>query len=97
MGGLAAPFEEMTSHLTPRPNLYLGTSNAAHTLSDSEFVKLLEMHGPGRILFGTDWPWFGHKEEIRRISERLDRAGFSEEDKEKVFCGNICKLAGFTS
>jgi predicted TIM-barrel fold metal-dependent hydrolase len=94
MGGLAAPFEEIVRHLTPRPNLFLGTSNAAHTLSRREFVTLLEMHGPERILFGTDWPWFGQKDEMARITDLLEAAGFHEEDRAKVFCGNICRLTG---
>ena len=58
MGGLTAPFEEACEHLTPRDNLFLETSNAAHTLKRDEFVQLLKTHGPGHILFGTDWPWF---------------------------------------
>ena len=94
MGGLAAPFDELRRELSPEPNLFLDTSNAAHTLGDREFVELVQMHGPGRILFGTDWPWFDHASEIRAIDVLLDRAGCGPAEKEDVFGRNVRKLLG---
>jgi predicted TIM-barrel fold metal-dependent hydrolase len=94
MGGLTAPVHEILDHLPPRENLYLETSNAAHTLQEEEFVLLLERHGPERILFGTDWPWFGPRDEMRRIDRLLDHAGYSGEDKARVFGMNACRLLG---
>lgn len=94
MGGLAAPPEEIFKYLTPSKNLYLDTSNAAHTLSEKDFLRLLEIHGPEHIIFGTDWPWFNHKEETEKIGRLLDLAGYSKEEKEKVFYGNIAGLLG---
>jgi len=92
MGGLAADFEELTNDLPPAENLYLDTSNAAHTLSDEQFVKLLQNHGSHRIIFGTDWPWFGHGEEIPKILELLDRAGFDENEVRLVMRDNAERL-----
>jgi predicted TIM-barrel fold metal-dependent hydrolase len=92
MGGLAAPFAEIYEHLSPQSNLYLETSNAAHVLFRSEFLRLVDRHGPERILFGTDWPWFGHREEIPLIHGLLKEAGFSEQEQKRVFCGNISRL-----
>jgi uncharacterized protein len=94
MGGLAAPFCEIEDHLTPRHNLYLDTSNAAHTLSRNEFIRLLTIHGAERILFGTDWPWFGYKEEIAYIQGLLSEAGFSRQEQSQVFSDNISRLLG---
>ena len=94
MGGLAAPPEEIFKHLPPLKNLYLDTSNAAHTLSERDFLRLLELHGPGHVFFGTDWPWFGHEGELELISQLLDKAGFNGEEKNKVFCENIAGLLG---
>ena len=96
MGGLAAPFHEIEEHLAPRGNLYLDTSNASHVLAREDFLRLLALHGPGRILFGTDWPWFEHAAEVERIRDLLDEAGFSLEDKARVFSGNIVRLLGLT-
>ena len=94
MGGLAAPPEELFTHLIPSKNLFLDTSNAAHILSEMDFLRLLEIHGPEHILFGTDWPWFDHKEEINIITRLLDLAGYNSEEKEKVFHRNIANLLG---
>ena len=74
MGGLAADFDHLLRYLPPAPNLYLDTSNAAHTLSEDDFLELVNMHGPSKIMFGTDWPWFSHESELvllKRILKRL--------------------------
>lgn len=94
MGGLAAPPEEIFTHLRPSRNLYLDTSNAAHTLSQSDFLRLLDLHGPEHILFGTDWPWFGHNKELEIIESLLNLAGFDRGEKESVFGHNIARLQG---
>lgn len=92
MGGLGGSFDDMVRHLAPRANLFLDTSNAAHTLSEKEFCRLLEWHGPEHILFGTDWPWFVHTSEVQHIERLLGLAGYSEKDKAKVFCTNLLNL-----
>jgi hypothetical protein len=92
MGGLAAPFHEIKTHLTPTDNLYLDTSNAAHVLSEDDFIFLLKAHGPERIIFGTDWPWFTHKEEISLQGRMYQTAGFSKKDRELIFSQNMVRL-----
>ena len=92
MGGLDAPYDEIRRHLTTRSNFYLDTSNAAHTLSDKAFCTLVAHHGPDRIVFGTDWPWFTHKREVHLIDSLLDKVGFNEKEKTKVFYANIYRL-----
>jgi predicted TIM-barrel fold metal-dependent hydrolase len=94
MGGLSAPFEEIYTHLTPYDNLFLDTSNAAHTLAEEEFVGLLKRFGPTRIIFGTDWPWFIHQAEIASIRKLTTAAGFGTEETQAVFYDNIAKLLG---
>jgi len=92
MGGLTAPFQEIYVHLAPQSNLYLETSNAAHVLSREEFLRLLDRHSPERIIFGTDWPWFGHTDEIALIQRLLNEASFSPQEQALVFSGNIVRL-----
>ena len=94
MGGLTAPFETVVQFIPPADNLYLDTSNAAHTLTTEQFVGLLRRHGPERIIFGTDWPWFDPADEIPLIDDRLDRAGFTPAEKARVFGGNAADLLG---
>ena len=83
MGGLAAPPEEIVKHLVPSKNLYLDTSNAAHTLSETDFLRLLEIHGPDHIIFGTDWPWFDHKKELTLIAQAARSGGIQPGRKGK--------------
>jgi predicted TIM-barrel fold metal-dependent hydrolase len=92
MGGLTAPFEDICNYLPPAPNLFLDTSNAAHTLSKQEFIHLLKSHGAEHVIFGTDWPWFDPVSEIALITGYLEEAGFSMKDKDAVFGGNIARL-----
>ncbi len=94
MGGQCAPFDEICRELKPSLNLYLDTSNAAHTLTEAQFVHLLQTHGPEQVIFGTDWPWVSPKAEIQLIEERLTKAGFSKKEKKAVLGDNIAQLLG---
>lgn len=92
MGGLAAEFSELDRDLPASKNLFLDTSNAAHTLDADQFITLLKKHGARQILFGTDWPWFGHAEEIPKILRLLEKAGFDEGDVRAVMERNAAGL-----
>jgi predicted TIM-barrel fold metal-dependent hydrolase len=94
MGGLGARFEELIRDLQPLPNLYLDTSNASHTLSTDQFVQMIQTHGSGHILFGTDWPWFLQSNEVKLVDGLLEKAGSSTQEKEAVFHGNLEKILG---
>jgi len=94
MGGLSAPFRQIEKHLPPAGNLYLETSNAAHVLSREEFMRLVVLHGPTRILFGTDWPWFGARQEVPFVRGLLGDAGFSLREQSEVLGGNARRLLG---
>ncbi len=92
MGGLKADFRDLFDCLQPAPNLFLDTSNAAHTLTDDQFIRLLEKHGPSQILFGTDWPWFAQESETEIIDGLLALTGFSASEKVRVFGGNALRI-----
>jgi uncharacterized protein len=92
MGGLLADFDDMRRHLTPAPNLYLDTANAAHTLGADQFTELLQAHGALHILFGTDWPWFVHSAEMPKVESLLQTAGFNQSEREAVFGENARRL-----
>ncbi|MFA6222265.1 MAG: amidohydrolase family protein [Desulfomonilaceae bacterium] len=94
MGGLLGDFDEIRDVLRPLDNLYLDTSNAAHTLSEEEFVELLKIHGASHVLFGTDWPWFLHEEELANIVSLMAKAGFSAVEQAKVLGENARELFG---
>jgi uncharacterized protein len=88
MGGLLADFDELRRTLIPAANLFLDTSNAAHTLESHQFVELLGSHSSSHILFGTDWPWFYPEAEVPKIRSLLLRAGYDESDQAAVFGEN---------
>ena len=92
MGGLTASFEQLWRELPPCDNLLLDTSNAAHTLTQEQFVALLKRFGPRHIVFGTDWPWFLHAAEIALIDELTSAAGFDQQQKTAVFYDNMAEL-----
>ncbi|MGC8659040.1 MAG: amidohydrolase family protein [Desulfomonilaceae bacterium] len=94
MGGLLAKFDELRDLLRPNHNLYLDTSNAVHTLKTDEFTELLRIHGASHVLFGTDWPWFLHEEELARIVALLTNADFSESEQARVLGENARDLCG---
>jgi len=95
MGGLLAPFDELCRDLGPAPNLFLDTSNAAHTLGSDQFIDLLRIHRSSHILFGTDWPWFVHGNELAKIGRLLEMAGYDQSDRDAVFGENARRLFGF--
>ncbi len=92
MGGLLAGFDELLRDLPPAANLYLDTSNAAHTLKEEQFVELLRIHGSSRILFGTDWPWFLHETESAFIGGLLEKAGYDESERAAVLGENARRV-----
>jgi|UniRef100_A0A7C4EUI7 predicted TIM-barrel fold metal-dependent hydrolase len=94
MGGLTADFQDIVSSLKPCENLYLDTSNAAHTLREEEFISLLRIHGPDHILFGTDWPWFHYRDEIPLIRSLLFKAGWTKKHVDMVFGANASDVFG---
>jgi len=95
MGGLLADFDEIRRDLLPAPNLYLDTSNAAHTLKGEQFIELLRSHGSAHVLFGTDWPWFLHHAELEKIRNLLVKAGYDQAEQADVFGRNACRVFGF--
>ena len=55
LGG-CEPFAELEEHLLGR-EVYLDTAFVLPLLSRESFLRVLERHGEGRLLFATDSPW----------------------------------------
>jgi len=94
MGGLLGDFNEIRDALNPLDNLYLDTSNATHTLAEHQFVELSQIHGASHVLFGTDWPWFLHEQELTKIVSLMGKAGFTAIEQAKVLGENARRLFG---
>lgn len=71
-------------------NIYLDTSMGFKYYGEECFLKVLELHGADKILFGSDSPWSRADEEIKTL-KGLDIA---EEEKQKILHLNAEKLLG---
>ena len=69
-------------------DIYIDTSSALTFLSKEKAVSIIRAHGAGRVLFGTDYPMWLHKEEI----ERFFSLGLSDDENEAILYGNAAKL-----
>lgn len=67
---------------------YVDTSSSTFRLEPYKIRQLVDIYGADRILFGTDYPMWDATEEL----SRLLKAGFTEEEKEKMFHLNLEKL-----
>ena len=81
--------EDVLRHLCGR-NVYLDTSFGYGRLSKYHAEQILERHSIDRILFATDAPWHTAAMEKRL----LGTLGLSDEQWEKIACGNAQKLLG---
>ena len=71
-------------------HVYFDTAYILRYIGKEKFIKILEKHGADRILFASDTPWSGIKEDVDIIkSFGLDKA-----TEEKIFCGNARALLG---
>ena len=86
MGGYMQ-WDEVINHLCGLP-IYLDTSFSFGRIIKPQAQRIIDLHGPDRILFGTDLPWNEADTESRLINS-LD---LSESDREKIFFKNAAAL-----
>jgi predicted TIM-barrel fold metal-dependent hydrolase len=69
-------------------SVYFDTAFILRHIGKEKFIKILEKHGADRILFATDSPWSGIKEDLDIIrSFGLDKA-----TEQKILCDNARAL-----
>ena len=90
MGGFKC-WDEVEKFLVGE-NVYLDTSFSLQWMECSQFLRIVHKHGYDRLLFGTDSPWSGQKEEL----ERIRSIGLLPEEESAVLGGNAMKLLGLT-
>lgn len=72
-------------------NVYFDTAMAFESgISEEQFLRILDRHGSDKILFGTDSPWSGQKENIARLQNIID----DEAVLDKILGGNAMELLG---
>lgn len=87
-GGMECWYE-VEEHLVGT-DVYLDCSYSLGRIADEQFIRIAKNHGIEKILFATDSPWSGQKEDIAY----LKKLGFSDEEKEAIFWKNAWKLLG---
>lgn len=69
-------------------DLYLDTSSSLMFLDSSEATRIIKSHGVNRVVFGTDYPMWSHKEEL----ERFLKLDLSYEEQKLILWDNISNL-----
>ena len=69
-------------------DVYFDTAYVLGSISDTDFLRILEKHGADRILFASDSPW----QDIAMNIERLSGFGLNEADEKKILSENAMHL-----
>lgn len=91
MGGYQA-WDEARACLLGR-DVYIDSSSALFKLDPVEAADMMRAHGMDKVLFGTDYPMWIHKEEL----ERFMRVPLTDAEREKVLYTNAARLFGVES
>lgn len=69
-------------------NVYFDTSSALFMLNKENATDIIRLHGPEKILFGSDYPMWNHKEELQRFLS----LGLTQNEREMILWKNASKL-----
>ncbi len=85
-GGYRA-WDEALKYLVGR-DVYMDTSSSLYFLEPSRATYMIREHGINKMLFGSDYPMWNHKEEF----ERFLRLDLNEEERACILYENAYKL-----
>lgn len=71
-------------------DIYIDTSSALAFIPKEKAAEIIRAHGIDKVLFGSDYPMWLHKDELARFFA----LGFSDDENEKILYGNAAKLFG---
>ncbi len=71
-------------------NVYFDTSSALFELSKEDAAGIIRKHGPEKILFGSDYPMWNHKEELQRFLN----LELTQNERELILWKNASRLLG---
>lgn len=93
LGGLKL-WDDVEKYLAGKfDNLYLDVSViASFNINKNQLLRIINIHGADKILFGSDCPWDNPANEINMINN----LPISDDDKEKIFFRNAYKLLGLS-
>ena len=70
--------------------LWVDSSSTSHWITREKFKELINTFGTDFVLFGSDYPMWGHKDELNVI----ENIGLSDDELEKILHKNIENLLG---
>ena len=77
------------SYETPQgPNVWYDTSSSLAFLSRDKALRMLEKLGPERFLYGTDFPMWDPRQELRRFLA----LGLDQSTQEQILYGNFMRF-----
>ncbi len=79
---------EVEMNLSGFKNVYFDTSYVFGFLEEEKTIELIKKLGVDHIIFGTDFPWRNHSEEL----EKVNQMSFSKEEKRKILGINAKKI-----
>ena len=82
--------KQMVDLFLQRGFQYFDTAYILRYIGKEKFIKILEKHGADRILFASDTPWSGIKEDVDIIRS----FGLDKVTEQKIFCDNARALLG---
>lgn len=83
-------WEEATQKLSHYKNFYVDCSSSLYAISPEKAKELIMTYGAERVLFGTDYPMWDPKTEIKKFME-ID---LTEKQREDILYHNTAKLFG---
>jgi predicted TIM-barrel fold metal-dependent hydrolase len=69
-------------------DVYFDTSSSLAFIEKTQAENIIKKHGAEKILFGTDYPMWIHKEEL----ERFNKLELKDSEREMILYGNAAKL-----
>ena len=82
--------ENESEHLLVGGDYYMDLAYILRLALPSQILRMCRNHGIDKILFATDSPWSGQKEDV----EYIRKIGFTEEELEKIMYKNGARLLG---
>ena len=86
MGG-SKGYEEVEKNILGE-KVYLDTAYSIENMEPDRLLRMIRKHGADKVLFGSDVPWSGQKEDV----EILKNLGLTEDELEQVSHKNARKL-----
>ncbi|HNW93333.1 MAG TPA: amidohydrolase family protein [bacterium] len=82
-------WDEARTTLYGRP-VYIDTSVALAYMPPERAVELIRAHGADHVLFGSDYPYTTHREELARVAA----LGLTDAEQRMILGGNAARMLG---